>query len=83
MQAKRIAVIAISLVVGFALTAFIVYAYIPLPFTIPIFNNISHIGFGTDFTKFALSNVLLLILSIGGIAFIWLDYFLDTQFLKS
>ncbi len=76
MQPKRIAVIAISLVVGLAITAAIVYLRIPLAFGY-------HFGFGTTFVKFALSNVLLLILSFGGIAFIWLDYFMDTQFLKS
>ncbi len=83
MQAKRIAVVAISLVIGAALTFFLIYAYIPLgPLTVPVL-NIQHIGFGTTPDKFAYSNVTLLIISLSGIAFIWLDYALGTQFLKS
>jgi hypothetical protein len=82
MQGKRLAVLGISLVIGIALTVFIIYAAIPLPFTIP-FLNIKQIGFGTTAFKFAYSNVLLLVLSLGGIAFIWLDYALGTEFLKS
>jgi uncharacterized membrane protein len=82
MQAKRMAVLGLSLVIGIALTWFIIYAAIPLPFTIP-FLNIKQIGFGTDAFKFAYSNVLLLVLSLGGVIFIWLDYFLKTEFLKS
>jgi hypothetical protein len=81
MQAKRIAVIALSAVIGIALTAFVIYAAIPLPITLP-FLNIGQIGFGTTPERFAYSNVMLLVLSLGGIAFIWLDYFLGTQFLR-
>lgn len=82
MQTKRILVLLISAIIGAALTAFLIYAYIPLPFEDPIL-HIQHIGFGTTPEKFAYSNVLLLFLSFGGIAFIWLDYLLGTQFLKS
>lgn len=82
MQAKRIAVVAVSLVIGLALTAFLIYAYIPLPIPVPLL-NIQHLGFGTTPDKFAYSNVMLLIISLSGIAFIWLDYALGTQFLKS
>lgn len=81
MQAKRLIVLVGALVAGIALTALIIYGNIPLPFVIPGL-NITHIGFNTTPEKFAYSNVLLLVLSLGGIAFIWLDYFLDTQFLK-
>ena len=82
MQGKRFAVLGLSLVIGIALASFLIYAYIPLPFPIP-FLNIEHIGFGTTAFKFAYSNVLLLVLSFSGIAFIWLDYALGTGFLKS
>lgn len=44
--------------------------------------GIIFVGFATTPEKFAYSNVLLLVLSLGGIAFIWLDYLLGTQFLK-
>jgi hypothetical protein len=81
MQAKRLIVLVGALIVGIAFTALIIYGNIPLPLTIPGL-NITHIGFNTTPEKFAYSNVLLLVLSVGGIAFIWLDYFLDTQFLK-
>lgn len=66
MDFKRLLVIALSLIVGMAVTAAVIY-----------------LGFQTTPEKFAYSNVLLLTLSVGGIAFIWLDYFLGTQFLKS
>ncbi|MCC7360187.1 MAG: hypothetical protein IT317_11955 [Anaerolineales bacterium] len=39
--------------------------------------------FSTSFEFFAYSNVGLLFISIACIAAIWLDYFLDTKFLKS
>lgn len=81
MSGKRIAVFAISAVFGLLVTAGIIYLKIPLPVAIPIL-NIQNIGFGTDPYKFAYSNVLLLFLSTAGIAFIWLDYFLKTDFLK-
>lgn len=42
-----------------------------------------YLGFGTTPERFAYSNVVLLTISIAGIAFIWLDYLLGTQFLKS
>ncbi|MBL8057188.1 MAG: hypothetical protein JNK29_10845 [Anaerolineales bacterium] len=82
MQAKRIAVVAASIVIGIALSAFLIYAYIPLPIAVPVL-NIQHIGFGTTPERFAYSNVMLLLVAFTGIAFIWLDYFLGTQFLKS
>jgi hypothetical protein len=75
MQIKRLIVIGASLLVGAVLTWIIIYAYIPLgPVTI---------GFGTTMENFAYSNVFLLFISIAAIAAIWLDYFLDTKFLKS
>jgi hypothetical protein len=75
MQIKRLIVIGASVVVGAVLTWIIVYAYIPLgPVTI---------GFGTNMEDFAYSNVILLFLSLAAITGIWLDYFLDTKFLKS
>jgi hypothetical protein len=75
MQIKRLILIVVSLVVAAATTWVIVYAYIPLgPITI---------GFGTSFEHFAWSNVALLFISVAGIVGIWLDYFLDTKFLKS
>lgn len=66
MDIKRLIVIGLSLIIGVAVTAAVVF-----------------LGFQTTLENFAYSNVLLLTLSIGGIAFIWLDYFLGTQFLKS
>jgi hypothetical protein len=39
--------------------------------------------FATSFEFFAYSNVFLLFISIAAIVAIWLDYFLDTKFLKS
>jgi hypothetical protein len=75
MQIKRSIVIGVSVVVAALLTWIIVYAYIPLgPITI---------GFGTNFRHFAYSNVALLWISLAGVIGIWLDYFLDTKFLKS
>ena len=44
---------------------------------------IIYIGFQVDFEKFAISNVAILFISLSSIAGIWLDYFLDTKFLKS
>jgi hypothetical protein len=80
MQTKRLIVIGVSLVVGALITAGIVYLNIPIgPLEAPFFV----IGFGTTAERFAYSNVLLLVLSFGGIVFIWLDYFLNTRFLKS
>jgi len=75
MQIKRWIVILVSLAVGAALTYATVYLYIPLgPVTF---------GFATTFQNFAYSNVGLLFISIASIVAIWLDYFLDTKFLKS
>ncbi len=39
--------------------------------------------FGTTFDKFSLVNTVLVFLSTGSIAFIWLDYILRTQYLRS
>ena len=39
--------------------------------------------FGTTFDKFSLANAVLVFLSTGSIAFIWLDYILRTQYLRS
>ncbi len=75
MQTKRLIVIAVSLLVGAALTWLIIYARIPL--------GLMTIGFGTDAKHFAYSNVGILFISIACIVGIWLDYFLDTKFLKS
>jgi hypothetical protein len=44
---------------------------------------IIYVGFTTTFEFFAYSNVALLFISTACIAAIWLDYFLDTKFLKS
>jgi hypothetical protein len=75
MQIKRLIVIIVPLLVAAALTWIIIYARIPLgPVTL---------GFGSDAQHFAYSNVSLLFISIACIVGIWLDYFLDTKFLKS
>ncbi len=39
--------------------------------------------FGTTLTKFSMTNALLVFLSIGSLAFIWLDFILRTQYLRS
>jgi hypothetical protein len=44
---------------------------------------IIYVGFRTDMQRFAYSNVALLFISLASVAGIWLDYFLDTRFLKS
>ncbi len=75
LQIRRAIVWVASVVFGLVVTAVIIYARIPL--------GIVTIGFGTDVAKFAYSNVGLLFISMAGIAWIWLDYFLNTQFLKS
>jgi hypothetical protein len=75
LQIRRAIVWLVSLVFGAVVTWVIIYTRIPLgPVTI---------GFGTDVVKFAYSNVGLLFISTAGVAWIWLDYFLNTQFLKS
>jgi hypothetical protein len=72
---RRSIVWLVSLVFGLVVTLVIIYAHIPLgPVTI---------GFGSDVAKFAYSNVGLLFISAAGVAWIWLDYFLDTKYLKS
>jgi len=72
---RRSIVWLVSLIFGLVVTLVIIYARIPLgPVTI---------GFGSDVAKFAYSNVGLLFISAAGVAWIWLDYFLDTKYLKS
>ena len=72
---RRSIVWVVSLIFGLVVTLVIIYARIPLgPVTI---------GFGSDVAKFAYSNVGLLYISAAGVAWIWLDYFLDTKYLKS
>ena len=75
MLVKRWIVIIASLAAGALLTWAIVTLSIPLG---PV-----SFGFGTSFEFFAYSNVGLLFISIASIVAIWLDYFLDTKFLKS
>jgi hypothetical protein len=75
MTIKRWIVVLASLVIAAVLTYVIIYVHLPLgPVTI---------GFGSDVAKFAYSNVALLFISLAGFFGIWLDYFLDTKFLKS
>ena len=75
MTLKRWIVVIASVAIGAALTYIIIYVRLPLgPVTI---------GFGSDAAKFAYSNVALLFISLAGVFAIWLDYFLDTKFLKS
>jgi hypothetical protein len=75
LQLRRYLVWIIAVIFGLVVTGVIIYARIPLgPVTI---------GFGTNVANFAYSNVGLLFISSAGVAWIWLDYFLGTQFLKS
>ena len=74
MTTKRAMVWVGSILFGAAVTAVVIFPDIQIG---PI-----AIGFGTTLEKFAYSNVLLLFLSIGSVAFIWLDYFLGTDYLK-
>jgi hypothetical protein len=84
MQTKRLLVWVISALIGAGVTAFIVYAHIPIPDPgNPAGDPLFHLGFGVDAYRFAYSNVALLFLSLGATAFIWLDYFFDTKYLKS
>jgi hypothetical protein len=83
MQTKRLIVIGVSLLVGALVTWGIVYAYLPLHQLLPFLPIPITIGFGTTFESFAYSNVVLLFIAVAGIVGIWLDYFLQTQFLKS
>ena len=39
--------------------------------------------FGTTLKKFMIGNALLVFLSTGSLAFIWLDYLLRTKYLRS
>jgi hypothetical protein len=39
-------------------------------------------AFDTTLDKFSPANALLICLAFGSLAFIWLDYFLKTQYLK-
>lgn len=39
--------------------------------------------FGTTLEKFSIANAILVFVSSAGIAFIWLDYLLRTQYLRS
>jgi uncharacterized membrane protein YwaF len=52
-----------------------------------IFGLISTVGiiliFGTTLAKFSIANAVLVFLSSAAIAFIWLDYLLRTQYLRS
>jgi hypothetical protein len=41
------------------------------------------IAFSTTLAKFSTANALLVFLSIGSLAFIWLDFILRTQYLRS
>jgi len=41
------------------------------------------LAFDTTLDKFSLSNALLICLAFGSLSFIWLDYFLKTQYLRS
>jgi hypothetical protein len=75
MNLRRAIVWLVAILFGVVVTGVIIYAKIPLgPVTI---------GFGTNVTNFAYSNVGLLFIAAAGIAWIWLDYFLDTKYLKS
>lgn len=75
MQVRRLILAIISVGVGLLTTYIIIYARIPLgPVTI---------GFGTDIEHFALSNVVLLALSVACMVGIWLDFFMDTKILRS
>jgi ATP-dependent protease ClpP protease subunit len=41
------------------------------------------LAFNTTLDKFSLSNALLICLAFASLTFIWLDYFLKTQYLRS
>jgi hypothetical protein len=75
LQVRRLIVLLGSAAVAAVLTWAVIYLRIPLgPVTF---------GFGTDVDRFAMSNVVLLWISLASAIGIWLDYFLDTRFLKS
>ncbi|MCH7587238.1 MAG: hypothetical protein IIC78_04250 [Chloroflexi bacterium] len=52
-----------------------------------IFGIISVVGiitlFGTTLEKFSITGALLIFLTLGSFAFIWLDFFLKTDFLRT
>lgn len=52
-----------------------------------IFGAISVVGvlimFGTTLDKFSITGALLIFLSLGSFAFIWLDFFLKTDYLRT
>ena len=52
-----------------------------------IFGAISVVGvivlFGTTLEKFSITGALLIFLSLGSFAFIWLDFFLKTEYLRT
>ncbi len=85
LQMRRVLVGLISAGLGILITAGIVYLWIPVD--IPVMGTAGrpdfHIGFGTTPEDFAYSNVLLIFLSIAAFFGIWLDYFLNTEILKS
>jgi hypothetical protein len=80
MQGRRIAVHAISLVLGFIISLAFVYLYIPLPFPAGY-----HIGFGTDISRYRIwfdgDLMAFQALAIAALIWIWLDYFLGTEML--
>ncbi len=41
------------------------------------------VAFGTTIQHFSFTNAALVAVSIAAVAFIWLDYFLKTQYLRS
>jgi hypothetical protein len=52
-----------------------------------IFGAISAVGvllvFNTTIEKFSITGLVLIFLSLGSLAFIWLDYFLRTDYLRT
>jgi len=80
MQAKRITVWAVSIVLGLLISLGIVYLHIPLPVI-----SDYHIGFGTDLTKYRIwfDGDLMAFQAVGifGLIWIWLDYLLGTDML--
>jgi hypothetical protein len=41
------------------------------------------LAFGTTLERFSVTNALLVVVSLGALAFIWLDYFLKTNYLRN
>lgn len=56
----------------------VISALVGLVATVTIIN-----AFDTTLDKFTYANALLVFLGFGSLAFIWLDYILRTQYLKS